>query len=122
MVGCFTDTIKETLQVNGILIAAGVLIQMMALTGVRGLIVVTTITLPILWLYVMMVTVYPLIGGVLTSFGAATVIGVPLVLSFLGKNSVLVAAAVSAVGGLGVLVPPPQRRRLLARPWIRRLV
>lgn len=106
LVGCFTDTIKETLQVNGILIAAGVLIQMMALTGVRGLIVVTTITLPIFWLYVMMVTVYPLIGGVLTSFGAATVIGVPLVLSFLGKNSVLVAAAVSAVGGLGVLVPP----------------
>ncbi|MCR4425123.1 MAG: TRAP transporter large permease subunit [Firmicutes bacterium] len=106
LLGCFNDTVRETLQVIGILIAAGALLQIMSLTGVRGLIVVTTITLPPMWLYVMMSTMYPLVGGVLTSFGAATVIGVPLVLSFLGRNSILVASAVSAVGGLGVLVPP----------------
>ena len=49
---------------------------MMALTGVRGPIVVTTITLPILWLYVMMVTVYP-DWRCPDEFRCATVMGCP---------------------------------------------
>ena len=47
----------------------------------------------------------PLFGAV-SSFGSASVLGVPFLLSFLAKNQIIVAAALSLVAALGDMMPP----------------
>ena len=115
-VGCFTgykfnvlnmakESVNSVLPVMGILMGVGMFIQIMTLTGVRGLIVTACLSLPELGRYIAMSVSMPLFGAV-SSFGSASVLGVPFLLSFLAKKEIIVAAALSLIASLGDMMPP----------------
>ena len=99
------DSINSVLPVMGILMGVGMFIQIMTLTGVRGLIVTSCLSLPGWALYVAMAVSMPLFGAV-SSFGSASVLGVPFLLAFLNKEEIIVAAALSLIASLGDMMPP----------------
>ncbi len=97
--------IADVLPVLAILAGVGMFVQVMTLTGVRGWIVVSCLELSRGLQYVAMGTVIPLFGAV-SSFGAASVLGVPFLLSFISQNQIVTASALSLIAGLGDLMPP----------------
>lgn len=99
------DAINSTLPVMGILMGVGMFIQIMTLTGVRGFIVINSLSLPSFLLYLGIAIAMPAFGAV-SSFGSASVLGVPFLLALLGQNEIVTAAALSLIAGLGDLVPP----------------
>lgn len=99
------EAIQSVLPVLGILMGVGMFIQIMTLTGVRGFIVTNCLSLPYLMLYVAMAISIPLFGSV-SSFGAASVLGVPFLLAFMSKNQIVTAAAISLIASLGDMMPP----------------
>ena len=99
------DSVNSVLPVMGILMGVGMLIQIMTLTGVRGWIVAACMSLPAWGRYLGIATVIPAFGAV-SSFGAASVLGVPFLLAFLAKDEIVVAAALSLIASLGDMVPP----------------
>lgn len=99
------DAIKQTLPVLGILMGVGMFIQVMTMTGVRGFIVVNSLSLPPAMIYLTMAVTIPLFGAV-SSFGAASVLGVPFLMVFLAQNQIVTASAISFIAGLGDLMPP----------------
>ncbi len=116
LVGCFTgkkinlakaakDAVNGALPVMGILMGVGMLIQIMTLTGVRGLIVTSCLRLPGWARYIAMSVSLPVFGAV-SSFGAASVLGVPFLLAFLAKEEIIVASALSLIASLGDMMPP----------------
>ncbi len=115
-VGCFTgnrfnvaksskEAVKNALPVMGILMGVGMMIQVMTLTGVRGLIVAFCMSLPEIGRYLVMAISMPLFGAI-SSFGSASVLGVPFLLSFLAKDEIIVASAISLISVLGDMMPP----------------
>ena len=116
VVGCFTgyklnffkaakESVHSALPVMGILMGVGMFIQVMTLTGVRGLIVTNCLSLPSFARYLALAISMPAFGAI-SSFGSASVLGVPFLLSFLAKDQIIVAAALSLVASLGDMVPP----------------
>lgn len=116
VVGCFTGykfnffkaakgSVHSALPVMGILMGVGMFIQVMTLTGVRGLIVTSCLSLPSFARYLALAISMPAFGAI-SSFGSASVLGVPFLLSFLAKDQIIVAAALSLVASLGDMVPP----------------
>lgn len=116
VVGCFTgykfnffkaakESVHSALPVMGILMGVGMFIQVMTLTGVRGLIVTSCLSLPSFARYLALAISMPAFGAI-SSFGSASVLGVPFLLSFLAKDQIIVAAALSLVASLGDMVPP----------------
>lgn len=99
------EAINSTLPVLGILMGVGMFIQIMTLTGVRGFIVISSLSLPSILLYIGIAVAMPAFGAV-SSFGSASVLGVPFVLALLGQNEIVTASALSLIAGLGDLVPP----------------
>jgi len=116
VVGCFTgykinllkvakDSVNSVLPVMGILMGVGMFIQIMTLTGVRGWIVAACMSLPELARYLGIAVSMPLFGAV-SSFGSASVLGVPFLLAFLAKDQIIVASALSLIAALGDMMPP----------------
>lgn len=99
------DAVKTSLPVLGILMGVGMFIQVMTLTGVRGFIVISCLSLPSVLLYLAIAVAIPLFGAV-SSFGAASVLGVPFLLALLGKNEIITASSLSFIASLGDLMPP----------------
>lgn len=97
--------VNSTLPVLGILMGVGMFIQIMTLTGVRGFIVIKALSLPSVLLYIGILVAMPAFGAV-SSFGSASVLGVPFILALLGRNEIVVASALSLIAGIGDLVPP----------------
>lgn len=92
--------------VVGLLMAVGMVVQVATVTGVKGLLVISSLSLPMALLYLGMAVSLPLLGGVLTHLGAAAVLGVPFVLALLGRNVIVTTASVSLLCALSQLVPP----------------
>ena len=116
VVGCFTgykinllkvskDSVNSVLPVMGILMGVGMFIQIMTLTGVRGFIVTFCMSLPEWARYIAIAISMPLFGAV-SSFGSASVLGVPFLLTFLAQDEIIVAGALSLIAGLGDMMPP----------------
>jgi CitMHS family citrate-Mg2+:H+ or citrate-Ca2+:H+ symporter len=101
------DTVHQLLPLIGTLTCVGILVQIMTLTGVRGLIAITTVTLPVTVVIITLILSLPLSEAVLM-WGAAPVIGVPLVLLFntIGLNPVVALAGMSVIWPLGDALPP----------------
>ncbi|MFK4784764.1 TRAP transporter large permease subunit [Fusobacterium sp. MFO224] len=97
--------VKEALPVLGILIGVGMFIQIMTLTGVRGYVVVSSLSLPPALMYLAMAVTIPLFGAV-SSYGASSVLGVPFLMALLSHNQIITASAISFIAGLGDLMPP----------------
>jgi hypothetical protein len=85
----------------------GILVQIMTLTGVRGLISVSVVTLPVIIVITSLFLTLPLSEAILM-WGAAPVLGVPLVLLFntRGLNPIVALAGMSVIWPLGDSLPP----------------
>ena len=101
------ETIQQLLPLIATLTCVGVLVQIMTLTGVRGLLAVTVVTLPVVLVFAILWLVLPASEAVLM-WGAAPVIGVPLVLLFntIGLNPIVALAGMSVIWPLGDALPP----------------
>jgi CitMHS family citrate-Mg2+:H+ or citrate-Ca2+:H+ symporter len=101
------DTIEQLLPLLATLTCAGILVQVMTLTGARGLLSVTAVTLPIAVVYATLFLVLPASEAVLM-WGSGPVIGVPLVLLFntIGLNPIVALAGMSLIWPLGDALPP----------------
>ena len=99
------NAINQALPVMGILMGVGMFIQTMTMTGVRGYIVVNSLSLPPALIYVAMAVTVPLFGAV-SAYGSASVLGVPFLMVFLAKNQIITASAISMIAGVGDLMPP----------------
>lgn len=97
--------IRLVLPVLGILVGAGMFVQVMTVAGVRGLIVTTALDMPEKSLLVAAALVLPLFGAI-SAYASSSVLGVPIVLALLGRNEIVTAAALSLMAGLGDLIPP----------------
>ncbi len=73
------ETTRQLLPLIGTLTCVGILVQIMTLTGVRGLIAVSVVTLPVAVVIASLFITLPISEAVLM-WGAAPVLGVPLVL------------------------------------------
>ena len=97
--------VGEAMPILAILVGVGMFIQVMTLTGARGWTVVSLLSLPTALLYPAMSMGMVAFGGV-SSFGSASILGVPFILALIGKNAILTATSMSAIASLGDLVPP----------------
>ncbi len=126
--GCFTgnrfpifataqQAMKTAMPLLGILMGVGMFIQIMTLTGARGEVVIQTLQVPRGWLglYPIIGTTMPLFGAV-SSFGAASVLGVPFILALpTGAVEIVIsAAALSMIIAVGDLMPPTALAGLFA--------
>ncbi|MGB4337691.1 MAG: citrate transporter, partial [Bacillota bacterium] len=107
------QTMESVFPLVATLVSVGVLVSMMALTGVRGLIAINFVTLPIVWIYVTALLFCPIAQGSL-SYGSAAILGVPIIFRFnsVGINVTVVTAALALMFPLGDCVPPS---RIVAR-------
>ena len=101
-----SNAIHTTVPVLGKLMGVGMFIQIMTLTGVRGYIVINCFGFGTLVLYAAVCLVMPAFGAV-SSYGAASVLGVPVLLALLDSgNQIVIAAALSFICSMGDLMPP----------------
>lgn len=101
------ETVDQLLPLLATLTCAGILVQIMTLTGVRGLLAVTMVTLPVAVVFATLFVMLPVSEAVLM-WGSAPVIGVPLVLLFntIGLNPIVALAGMSLIWPLGDALPP----------------
>jgi Na+/H+ antiporter NhaD/arsenite permease-like protein len=101
------ETVHQLLPLIGTLTCAGVLVQVMTLTGVRGLIAITTVTLPLTIVFLTLFVTLPVSETVLM-WGSAPVLGVPLVLFFntVGLNPIVALSGMTILWPLGDAIPP----------------
>ncbi len=97
--------VEEAMPILSILAGVGMFIQIMTLTGARGWAVMTFLSLPPVMLYASIGLSLPLFGGV-SAFGSASILGVPFLLALINKNALITSSALSAIVGIGDLMPP----------------
>lgn len=97
--------VEEAMPIVTILAGVGMFIQVMTLTGARGWVVMTFLSLPGVLLYPAIALGMPLFGGI-SAFGASSILGVPFILALISKNALITSTALSAIVGLGDLIPP----------------
>jgi len=97
--------VEEAMPILSILAGVGMFIQIMTLTGARGWAVLTFLSLPPVLLYASIGLSMPLFGGV-SAFGSASILGVPFLLALIDKNALITSSALSAIVGIGDLMPP----------------
>lgn len=107
------EAVNDALPVLGILMGVGMFIQVMTLTGVRGFIVVSGLSLPAILLYISIAVSIPLFGAV-SSYGSASVLGVPFLLALLSRDQIVTAAGLSLIASTGDLMPPTALAGLFA--------
>ena len=94
------------LTVIDILVGAGIFVQLITLVGIRGLLVVSSLSLPYFLAYLTAAVSLVLGSGFLSPFGSTSIFGVPFALFFLGKNQIVVITALSLMAAVGQLFPP----------------
>ncbi|MCB2229646.1 TRAP transporter large permease subunit [bacterium] len=97
------SAIRDAMPVMAILVGVGMFLQIMTLTGVRGFLAISALELPQQLKY-LTVLIMPFLGS---AYASASVIGVPLVFVFIGKNEIVVTAALALMAAMGDLMPPP---------------
>ncbi len=88
-----------------VLVTVGVAVQIMTLTGIRGWLGINAMSFVPPWLFAGLAGV-PLLGGVLTSVGAANVLGVPYAFALIHQDMILNVGALSAIAALAEFCPP----------------
>ena len=102
-----SNTIRQLIPLVGIMIVVGILIQIMALSGARGLISLGVVTLPLTVLFATLWLILPWSEG-LVQYAAAPLLGIPLILLFnmKGLNPIIALSAMAAMWPLGDCLPP----------------
>lgn len=100
-------TLKQLFPLIATLTAVGIFVQILTLTGVRGLLVITVLSLPILLVYIGLAFALP-IGESILLFGIAAVLGVPLIFLFnsLRLDPILATVGICLICPLGDALPP----------------
>jgi len=93
------------LMLAAVLVAVGVLVQIMALTGVRGWLVIHAMSFESPSIYAALAGL-PLLGSVLTSMGVSNSLGVPFAFAFIHQDMILNISALSAIAALSEFCPP----------------
>jgi TRAP-type C4-dicarboxylate transport system permease large subunit len=101
------------LELGAILVAIGVAVQIMALTGVRGWLVINSLSLPHPWILLGLIGL-PILGSVLTSIGTANMLGVPFAFAFIHQDMIVNVSALSALSALAEFMPPTAISAVLA--------
>lgn len=101
------DTVEALLPLVGIMVVVGALIQVMALSGARGLISLSVVTLPLSVLYATLFLILPVSEGML-QYAVAPLLGVPLIMLFnmKGLDPVVALSAMAILWPLGDCLPP----------------
>ncbi len=101
------QTVENLLGLVGAMVVVGVLIQILALSGARGLLSLMVVTLPLTVLYATLWLILPLSEGVL-QYAVAPLFGVPLIMLFnmLGLDPVVSLATWSVMWPVGDFLPP----------------
>lgn len=101
------DTIRSLIPLVGIMIVVGSLIQIMALSGARGMVSLGVVTLPLGVLFATLWIISPVAQGVF-QYAVAPLLGVPLIFLFdmEGVNIIIGLAALSVMWPLGDGLPP----------------
>ena len=101
------ETVKRLLPLIATMVIVGILQQIMTVTGVRGLISFSVISIPLTLLFISLAFVIPISEGVLT-YGAAALLGIPLTWYFdsIGLHATVVIAGLSLLYPLGDGLPP----------------
>ena len=100
------SAMDTTIPVLGKLMGVGMFIQVLTLTGARGWIVVSCLSLPQVLLYAAIAIIMPAFGAI-SSYGAASVMGVPFLLALLYTgDQITIAALLAFICCLGDLMPP----------------
>ena len=100
------QSMTSAIDVMALFAAVGTLIQIMALTGARGLMVIASLSLTGALLYLSIAIASPVISGLLMPFGAAGVLGIPLVMAFANQDAIWITSALTLLLGVGALLPP----------------
>ncbi|HWR12258.1 MAG TPA: hypothetical protein VN445_10580 [Rectinemataceae bacterium] len=100
-------TMEQVFPLLATVISVGVLVNTMAATGVRGLLSITFVTLPMIWILLTVLFFCPFAQGCL-SYGSAIIFGTPLIFMFnaAGLNTTVVCAALSLIFPIGDCLPP----------------
>lgn len=102
-----SETVTNLRELVGIMVVVGILNQVMALSGARGLVSLGVVVLPLGVLFATLWIILPVSEGVL-QYAVAPLIGVPLIMLFnmLGYDPVISLAAWSVMWPLGDCLPP----------------
>ncbi len=105
--GISRETVKRLLPLLSTMIVVGMLQQIMTVTGVRGLLSFSVISIPLLLLFLLLPVIIPFSEGILT-YGGAAIIGIPLIwyLDSIGYHATVVIAGLSLLWPLGDGLPP----------------
>lgn len=100
-------TVAKLLPLLAIMVIVGMLQQVMAASGVKGLISYSVLIIPLGLLFCLLPLIIPVSEGVLT-YGGAAIIGIPLVwyLNSLGYHATVVISGLSLLWPLGDGLPP----------------
>jgi TRAP-type C4-dicarboxylate transport system permease large subunit len=88
------------LPVLELLVGVGAFVQIASLTGLRGLLVVGSLSLPKLVAFPAAALSLIVAGGALSPFGAAALFGVPFALFFLDRNQIITIVALAYLAAL----------------------
>jgi CitMHS family citrate-Mg2+:H+ or citrate-Ca2+:H+ symporter len=102
-----SSTVSKLLPLLATMVIVGMLQQVMAATGVKGLLSYAVLIIPIGLLFFLLPLIIPVSEGVLT-YGGAAIIGIPLVwyLNSLGYHATVVISGLSLLWPLGDGLPP----------------
>ncbi|MGB9906419.1 MAG: C4-dicarboxylate ABC transporter [Candidatus Saccharicenans sp.] len=102
-----SDTVTKLLPLLAIMVIVGLLQQVLAASGVKGLISYSVLIIPLGLLFCLLPLIIPVSEGVLT-YGGAAIIGIPLVwyLNSLGYHATIVISGLSLLWPLGDGLPP----------------
>lgn len=102
-----TETVSQLLPLLTTVISFGILVQLMTLTGVRGLISYAVIAMPLWLIFTLLPVIIPVSEGVI-GFGGAAVIGIPLIwmLDSVGVHPTVALSGLSLLWCLGDALPP----------------
>jgi len=101
------ETVKRLLPLLATMTIVGILQQILTVTGVRGLISFSVISIPLTLLFISLAVLIPVSEGVLT-YGGAALLGIPLIWYFdsIGLHATVAIAGLSLLWPLGDGLPP----------------
>lgn len=101
------ETVEGLLPLIGVMVVVGVLVQIMALSGARGLISLGVVTLPLPVIFASLWLILPFSEG-LVQYAAAPLLGVPLILLFnmKGINPIIALSGMAVMFPIGDMLPP----------------
>ena len=101
------ETVKRLLPLLATMTIVGILQQVLTVTGVRGLISFSVISIPLTLLFISLAVLIPVSEGVLT-YGGAALLGIPLIWYFdsIGLHATIAIAGLSLLWPLGDGLPP----------------